>query len=111
MAHRGYLREHLDSIGFEVEFGTEVTSIEDDPMGVRVTLDIGGRTDTVTAAYLLGAGGGHSVTRHSMHEHVTGETYYGQYLVADESSPRLPARIRPPRRGADRLRTALTAAG
>jgi len=73
----------LDNLGLAVEFGTEVTSIEDDPDGVRVTLDTGGRTETVTAAYLLGAGGGHSITRHSMHEQLTGETYYGRYLVAD----------------------------
>ena len=77
------LREHLESLDLKVEFGTEVTSIEDDPDGVRVTLDTGGRLETVTAAYVLGAGGGHSITRHSMHEHLTGETYYGQYLVAD----------------------------
>jgi 2-polyprenyl-6-methoxyphenol hydroxylase-like FAD-dependent oxidoreductase len=77
------LREHLESHGLEVEFGTEVTSIEDDPDGLRVTLDSGGRTETVTAAYVLGAGGGHSVTRHSMQEHLSGETYDGRYLVAD----------------------------
>ena len=77
------LREHLDRSGLQVEFGTEVTAIEDDPDGVRVTLATGGRTETITAAYLLGAGGGHSITWHSMHEHLTGETYYGQYLVAD----------------------------
>jgi 2-polyprenyl-6-methoxyphenol hydroxylase-like FAD-dependent oxidoreductase len=77
------LREHLDRSGLQVEFGTEVTAIEDDPDGVRVMLAAGGRTETITAAYLLGAGGGHSITRHSMHEHLTGETYYGQYLVAD----------------------------
>jgi 6-methylpretetramide 4-monooxygenase / 4-hydroxy-6-methylpretetramide 12a-monooxygenase len=77
------LREHLDSRGLQVEFGTEVTAIEDNPDGVRVTLATGGGTETITAAYLLGAGGGHSITRHSMHEHLTGETYYGQYLVAD----------------------------
>jgi hypothetical protein len=29
-----------------------VTSIEDDPDGVRVTLDTGGPTETVTAAYV-----------------------------------------------------------
>ena len=29
------LREHLDGLGLAVKFGTEVTSIEDDPMGVR----------------------------------------------------------------------------
>ncbi len=77
------LRDHLDGLGVAVEFGAEVTSIEDDPDGVRVTLDTGGRIETVTAAYLLGAGGGHSVTRRSMNGHLTGETYYGQYLVAD----------------------------
>jgi 2-polyprenyl-6-methoxyphenol hydroxylase-like FAD-dependent oxidoreductase len=77
------LREHLVSLGLEIEFGTEVTSIEDDPAGLRVTLDTGGRTEVVTAAYVLGAGGGHSVTRHSMQEHLAGETYDGRYLVAD----------------------------
>jgi 3-(3-hydroxy-phenyl)propionate hydroxylase len=77
------LREHLVSLGLEVEFGTEVTSIEGDPAGLRVTLDTGGRTEAFTAAYVLGAGGGHSVTRHSMHEHLAGTTYGGRYLVAD----------------------------
>ena len=65
------LRDHLAGLGLGVEFGTEVTSIEDDPNGVRITLGAGGRTETVTAAYLLGAGGGHSITRHSMHEHLS----------------------------------------
>jgi 2-polyprenyl-6-methoxyphenol hydroxylase-like FAD-dependent oxidoreductase len=77
------LREHLASLGLEIEFGTEVTSIEEDPAGLRVTLDARGRTEVVAAAYVLGAGGGHSVTRHSMHEHLAGTTYGGQYLVAD----------------------------
>jgi 2-polyprenyl-6-methoxyphenol hydroxylase-like FAD-dependent oxidoreductase len=77
------LREHLDRLDLAVEFGTEVISIEDDQDGLRVTLAAGGQTETVTAAYLLGAGGGHSITRHSMHERLTGETYYGQYFVAD----------------------------
>ena len=77
------LREHLQSLGLEVEFGTEVMSIEDDPDGVRMVLDAGGRTETVTAAYVLGAGGGHSITRHSMQEHLLGETYDGRYFVAD----------------------------
>ena len=83
------LREHLESLGLEVEFGTEVRSIEDDPDGMRVTLDTGGRTEAVTAAYVLGAGGGHSITRHSMQEHLAGETYDGRYWVAD-AKVRLP---------------------
>jgi 2-polyprenyl-6-methoxyphenol hydroxylase-like FAD-dependent oxidoreductase len=77
------LREHLQTLGLEIEFGTEVTSIEGGPAGVRVMLDAGGRMETVTAAYVLGAGGGHSVTRHSMQEHLAGETYDGRYFVAD----------------------------
>ncbi len=77
------LREHLAGQGLNIEFGTEVTSIEDDPAGLRVTLASGDRTEVVTAAYVLGAGGGHSVTRHSMQEHLLGETYGGRYLVAD----------------------------
>jgi 2-polyprenyl-6-methoxyphenol hydroxylase-like FAD-dependent oxidoreductase len=77
------LREHLESLGLEIEFGTEVKLIEEDPAGLRVTLDAGGRTEVVSAAYLLGAGGGHSVTRHSMHQHLAGATYGGQYVVAD----------------------------
>jgi len=79
----------LDCLGLEVELGTEVTSIEDAPDGLRVTLDTGGRTETVSAAYVLGAGGGHSITRHSMQEHLTGETYDGRYFVAD-AKVRLP---------------------
>jgi 2-polyprenyl-6-methoxyphenol hydroxylase-like FAD-dependent oxidoreductase len=50
---------------------------------LRVTLAAGGQTEVVTAAYVLGAGGGHSVTRHSMQEHLHGETYGGRYVVAD----------------------------
>jgi 2-polyprenyl-6-methoxyphenol hydroxylase-like FAD-dependent oxidoreductase len=83
------LREHLDSRGFAVEFGTEVESIEDDQDGLRVTLNAGGRKEIFTAAYVLGAGGGHSVTRHSMQEHLAGETYDGRYFVAD-AKVRLP---------------------
>jgi 2-polyprenyl-6-methoxyphenol hydroxylase-like FAD-dependent oxidoreductase len=77
------LREHLKSRGLEVEFGTEVRSIDDNPEGLSVTLEAGGRAQTVTAAYVLGAGGGHSVTRHSMDEPLSGETYDGRYFVAD----------------------------
>lgn len=77
------LREHLKSRDLEIEYGADVVSIEDDAAGLRVTLDVGGRTEVVTAAYVLGAGGGRSVTRHSMHENLAGETYDGRYIVAD----------------------------
>jgi 2-polyprenyl-6-methoxyphenol hydroxylase-like FAD-dependent oxidoreductase len=77
------LRDHLDRLGLAVEFGTEVTSIEDAADGLRVTLERGGNSEVESAAYVLGAGGGRSVTRHSMHEHLAGETYDGGYFVAD----------------------------
>jgi len=83
------LRERLASLGLEIEYATEVKSIEDVADSLRVTLETGGRGETVMAAYVLGAGGGHSVTRHSMQEHLGGETYDGRYWVAD-AKVRLP---------------------
>jgi 2-polyprenyl-6-methoxyphenol hydroxylase-like FAD-dependent oxidoreductase len=77
------LREHLESRGLEIEHGTEVTSIDDVPDGLQVTLEAGGGSEALAAAYVLGAGGGHSITRHSMQEHLAGETYEGRYVVAD----------------------------
>jgi 2-polyprenyl-6-methoxyphenol hydroxylase-like FAD-dependent oxidoreductase len=83
------LREHLESLGVKIEYGTEIKSIEDAAAGLRVTLEAGGRTEMLTTAYALGAGGAHSVTRHSMQEHLDGETYDGRFIVAD-AKVRLP---------------------
>jgi 2-polyprenyl-6-methoxyphenol hydroxylase-like FAD-dependent oxidoreductase len=77
------LRDHLQSLGVNIEYGTEVKSIEDGVDGLRVTLESGGRSESFTAAYVLGAGGAHSITRHSMQEHLDGETYDGRFIVAD----------------------------
>src|SRR5271155_1338542 len=77
------LRDHLAARGVKVEYGAKVAAIDPAPEALRVTLDIGGRTEVVSPHYLLGAGGGHSITRHSMNEHLVGETYGGQYIVAD----------------------------
>lgn len=77
------LRDHLRELGLEVEYGTEVISIEDDPSGLRVTLERDGKPETVVAGYVVGAGGAHSITRHSMQEQLGGETYGGRYFVAD----------------------------
>jgi len=77
------LRDHLQSLGVKIEYGTEVKAIDDGAAGLRVTLESGGRTESLDTAYVLGAGGAHSVTRHSMQEHLDGETYDGRYIVAD----------------------------
>jgi 2-polyprenyl-6-methoxyphenol hydroxylase-like FAD-dependent oxidoreductase len=77
------MRQHLASRGLSIEYGTEVAEIADDPAGLRVTLKAEGSTEVVTVAYVLGAGGAHSITRQSLQEHLEGDTYGGQYYVAD----------------------------
>jgi 2-polyprenyl-6-methoxyphenol hydroxylase-like FAD-dependent oxidoreductase len=77
------LRDHLAARGVKVEYGTEVTAIEPGPETLRVTLDVGGRTEVLAPNYVLGAGGAHGITRHSMNQHLVGETYGGRYVVAD----------------------------
>jgi 2-polyprenyl-6-methoxyphenol hydroxylase-like FAD-dependent oxidoreductase len=77
------MRDHLAALGIEIEYGKEVKSIEDDPAGLRVTIDADGRTEEATVTYVLGAGGAHGVTRHTMDENLEGETYRGRFIVAD----------------------------
>jgi 2-polyprenyl-6-methoxyphenol hydroxylase-like FAD-dependent oxidoreductase len=77
------VRDRLKGQGLQVEFGVEATAIAADNDGVTVTLDNGGRREVVRAEYLFGAGGGHDLTRHSMVEHLDGETYGGRFIVAD----------------------------
>lgn len=83
------LRRHLESLGVKIECGAELTSIEKEPAGLRVTLNAGGRTEVFKTGYVLDAGGAHSVTRHSMHEHLEGDTYDGRFIAADVKT-RLP---------------------
>ena len=77
------LRKHLAGQGVQVEFGVEARSVGADSDGVTMILDKGGRKEIVRADYLVGADGGHSVSRHSMHERLDGETYGGRFIVAD----------------------------
>ena len=77
------LREHLDRLGVKIEYGTEVKSIEEGATDLLVTLEARGRTEKLDAAYLLGAGGAHSITRYSMQEHLDGMSYDGRFIVAD----------------------------
>src|SRR5262249_50423 len=46
-----------------------------------------GETETVRPGLVIGAGGAHSVTRHSMNKPLEGATYRGQFLVADIAMP------------------------
>jgi 2-polyprenyl-6-methoxyphenol hydroxylase-like FAD-dependent oxidoreductase len=82
------LEAHLESLGGTVERGVTATKIEEDADGVFVELaHDGGETETVRPSIVIGAGGAHSVTRHSMSEPLDGTTYRGSFLVADIAMP------------------------
>jgi 2-polyprenyl-6-methoxyphenol hydroxylase-like FAD-dependent oxidoreductase len=78
------LEEHLVSLGGAVERGVTATKVEADGDDVVVELEHeNGDVETVRPEVLVGAGGSHSVTRHSVNEPLEGTTYRGQFLVAD----------------------------
>ena len=82
------LEEHLVSLGGAVERGVTATMVEEDTDGVCVELThANGRLETVRPGIVIGAGGAHSVTRHSMSEPLDGTTYRGSFLVADIAMP------------------------
>ncbi|WP_158885296.1 FAD-dependent monooxygenase [Amycolatopsis anabasis] len=60
------LRDRLAEFGVRVELATELTAFEQDENGVTATLTRGGATETVRAAYLVGADGGRSFVRKAL---------------------------------------------
>lgn len=82
------LEEHLVSLGGHVERGVTATKVESDSQGVSVELThADGTVETVWPQFVVGAGGAHSITRHSMSEPLAGTTYRGNFLVADVAVP------------------------
>jgi 2-polyprenyl-6-methoxyphenol hydroxylase-like FAD-dependent oxidoreductase len=78
------LEAHLASLGGVVERGVTATKLADDADGPLVELvHADGAVETVHPRVVIGAGGAHSVTRHSMSEPLEGATYQGHFLVAD----------------------------
>ena len=78
------LEAHLASLGGVVERGVTVTKVEPDAHDISVELvHADGVVETVHPSVVIGAGGAHSVTRHSMNESLEGTTYQGHFLVAD----------------------------
>jgi 2-polyprenyl-6-methoxyphenol hydroxylase-like FAD-dependent oxidoreductase len=74
----------LAELGVQVERGVEVLSVDSAPDRVLARLRLpDGQDAAVEAAYAIGAGGAHSITRHSMDEELEGETYPGRFLVAE----------------------------
>jgi 6-methylpretetramide 4-monooxygenase / 4-hydroxy-6-methylpretetramide 12a-monooxygenase len=82
------LEAHLASLGGVVERGITATKVEAETDGVVVELaHADGGTETVRPRVVIGAGGAHSITRHSMSETLEGATYRGHFLVADIAMP------------------------
>src|SRR5262245_39985569 len=82
------LEAHLASLGGVVERGVTATRVEPDGDGVLAELvHADGRAETVRPGVVIGAGGAHSITRHSMSEPFEGATYRGHFLVADIAMP------------------------
>ena len=78
------LEAHLASLGGAVERGVTATKVETDGDDLSVELmHADGDVETVHPDFVIGAGGAHSVTRHSMSELLEGATYQGHFLVAD----------------------------
>lgn len=88
------LQKHLERLGGVVERGVSVKSVEDCDEGLELLLEHkDGREESLKSRFVIGAGGSRSITRASMQEHLEGETYDGQYIVADIrlTSPIAPA--------------------
>jgi 2-polyprenyl-6-methoxyphenol hydroxylase-like FAD-dependent oxidoreductase len=82
------LEAHLASLGGAVERGVTATKVQTGEAGAVVELvHADGKVETVRPSFVIGAGGAHSVTRHSMSEPLEGTTYRGNFLVADIAMP------------------------
>jgi 2-polyprenyl-6-methoxyphenol hydroxylase-like FAD-dependent oxidoreductase len=78
------LEGHLASLGGVVERGVTATKVEADANDLSVELThADGSVESVHPDVVIGAGGAHSVTRHSMSSPLEGTTYQGHFLVAD----------------------------
>lgn len=68
------LRQLLTNLGGAVEFGTTLVSFEQSHEDVSAVLVNGGETETVTAHWLVGCDGGHSIVRKQAGIGFPGET-------------------------------------
>jgi 2-polyprenyl-6-methoxyphenol hydroxylase-like FAD-dependent oxidoreductase len=78
------LHDRLREQGLEIEFGTTLTSLFQDPEGVVATVQTGGSLVPIRARYLVGADGGASTTRKQLRIRFAGATDDGdRMIVAD----------------------------
>jgi 2-polyprenyl-6-methoxyphenol hydroxylase-like FAD-dependent oxidoreductase len=77
------LEERLNKLGVKVEREVEVTGFTRNDGGVEAVLRHGGRDETVSADWLIGCDGAHSVVRHTLGVKFAGETLLSDWMLAD----------------------------
>jgi 2-polyprenyl-6-methoxyphenol hydroxylase-like FAD-dependent oxidoreductase len=78
------LTDRLAELGGTVQRGVSVVSLTETDDDVDVDLqDADGQVEQAKVRWVIGAGGAHSPTRHSMQEDLPGSTYPGSALVAE----------------------------
>jgi 2-polyprenyl-6-methoxyphenol hydroxylase-like FAD-dependent oxidoreductase len=78
------LDHYLGELGVAVERGVEVSDFSQREDGVDATLLHGdGQQETVSAEWLIGCDGAHSMVRHSVNAPFTGETMDSDWMLAD----------------------------
>jgi 2-polyprenyl-6-methoxyphenol hydroxylase-like FAD-dependent oxidoreductase len=78
------LGDHLHGLGVRVERGVELTALVQADDGVHVTLRrADGSTEEVTASWVIGADGGHSVVRKMVGTKLAGSFVGERFLLAD----------------------------
>ena len=78
-----FLTERLLEIDeSSVRFGTSVSAVEQDDAGVAATVDEMGEQSVISARYLVGADGAHSIVRKALGLDFAGKTYETLLLVA-----------------------------
>lgn len=77
------LAGRLAELGGSVQRGVSVVSLTETDDHVDIGLEVDGQAERTEVQWVIGAGGAHSPTRHSMAEDLPGSTYPGAALVAD----------------------------
>lgn len=78
------LREHLEELGGKVEWKTKVVDFTEHDDGIQANLeDEQGHQSQVSAAYLCGCDGAHSMARHHLNFDFHGKAYHDNWWLAD----------------------------
>jgi 2-polyprenyl-6-methoxyphenol hydroxylase-like FAD-dependent oxidoreductase len=85
------LAEALKRKGGVIEYDTRCTGLERRDESVSVKIEKNGQPVTITAAYVVGCDGAHSVVRHALDLPFEGGAYDASYMLADvETNDALP---------------------